>query len=146
MESMSNRTVYNTYVIDDGWNLPYEVIEEIDLRIANSRRMVYEEVLRQHAQHKGEWLTAEIACEYGAKAWVYRVLSGNQCIGKLREFGKELQERYGVTEIEAINILFERNVADYVNKYYRMQHLIPRRIDQQEICDTVAQEYLAAVG
>ena len=28
-EEGRGRTVYSSYVIDDGWNLPYEVIEEI---------------------------------------------------------------------------------------------------------------------
>jgi hypothetical protein len=38
---------------------------------------------------------------------------------------KELRELYGLTEIEARNILFERNVSDYVNKYDRNRNLIP---------------------
>ncbi len=32
-ERNSTRTVYRSYVIDDGWNVPKEVIEAVDLRI-----------------------------------------------------------------------------------------------------------------
>jgi hypothetical protein len=46
----------------------------------------------------------------------------------------ELQELYGVTELESINILFGYNVNDYVNRYYRMKNKIPNYVNQQEIC------------
>ena len=58
-------------------------------------------------------------------SWIYRVQNGNQYIGKVREIGEELRRLYGVTEIEARNILFERNVSDYVNKYDRIRNLMP---------------------
>ena len=32
-ERNSTRTIYRSYVIDDGWNVPKEVIEAVDLRI-----------------------------------------------------------------------------------------------------------------
>lgn len=57
----------------------------------------------------------------------------------------ELQELYGVTEFESINILFEHNVNDYVNRYYRMKNRILNYVDQQGICDEVVQEYLLAM-
>ena len=37
----------------------------------------------------------------------------------------------------------ERNVADYLNKYYRIQHKIPLNVNEQAICDDIAYEYLA---
>ncbi len=132
-----HRTTYRSYVIDDGWNPPYEVIEEIEFKIAETQREAMIEVIKQHKNHKGDWLTDEVAERYAARSWVYRILNSNQYVGKVREIGKELQELYGVEEIEAINILFEHNVRDYVNKYYRIKNLIPRNVNPQRICDEV---------
>ena len=141
-EEERGRTVYSSYVIDDGWNLPYEVIEEINYRISKSQAAAYREVCRQHIEHKGDWLTKEVAYKYAAKSWVYRVVYFNQYINEVREMGEELQEKYGVTEIEAINTLFEHNVDDYIYKYYRIKNLIPLKVNQQEICNNVLEEYI----
>jgi hypothetical protein len=100
---------------------------------------------RRSWHHKGEWLTTEVASIYAAKSWIYRVYEGGQYCGKVREIGTELQERYGVTELEAINILFEHNVADYVNRYYRMKNRISGYVDEQRICDEVIATYLLAM-
>jgi hypothetical protein len=59
--------------------------------------------------------------------------------------GMELQEKYGVTEVEAINILFEHNVSDYVDRYYRMKNRISGYVDEQRICDEVIATYLLAM-
>lgn len=144
-ETSSVKTVFNSYVVDDGWNLPYEVMEEIEFRIAEAKSVAMERIKKAHQQHKGMWLTSEVARKYAAKSWVFRVIESNQYCGKVREIGEELQLLYGVTELEAINILFEHNVDDYVNKYYRIQHLIPNNVNQQGICDEVAYEYLLAM-
>lgn len=144
-ENGGTRTRFNTlYVLDDGWDPPYEVVEEIEFRIAESVLGAYREVARQHRDHKGDWLTEEVAGEYFAKSWIYRAANGNRYIGKVKEIGDELRELYGVTEIEAINILAGKNVSDYVNKYRRIKNLIPRKIDSQEICDEVVREYRMA--
>ena len=70
------------------------------------------------------------------------MLADGQYIGKVREIGEELQKEYGVTELEAINILNENNVDDYLNKYYRIQHRIPHYVNAQAICDDMAYDYL----
>ena len=67
------------------------------------------------------------------------MLSAGQYVGMVRELGEELQKKYGVTELEAINILRNYNVSDYVNKYYRIKNLIPLRISEE----TVWEETLA---
>ena len=118
-------TKFNTYVVDDGWNLPYEEIEENELQVVEPELKAYEDVQKLNRNHQGFWLTDEVARKYAAKSWIYRVQNGNQYIGKVREIGEELRRLYGVTEIEARNILFERNVSDYVNKYDRIRNLIP---------------------
>jgi len=136
------RTIYKKYVIDDGWNLPKEIVEAIDLKVELARQEAYKQICYENRMHQGGWLTAEVARKYAAKSWIYRVLSCGQYVGMVRKIGQELQREYGVSELEAINILNERNVADYVHKYYCMQHKIPNTVDEQEICDDIAYEYL----
>ena len=143
-ENGRTRTSFYSYDVDDGWNLPYEVIEEINYRIARSKKEAYRDVLKQNKQHKGEWLTIDVANKYADEAWFYIVKNDGQYIHEVREFGTELQDKYGVTELEAINILFENNVDDYVENYYRIRNLIPVSVDQQKICDMVVAEYLFA--
>lgn len=124
-EKTRNPVRFNTYVVDDGWNLPYEEADETDLQVVGSELEAYAEVCRKNRSHKGLWLTSEVARKYAAKSWIYRVQNGNQYTGKVREIGEELRKLYGLTEIEARNILFEHNVSDYVNKYDRIRNLIP---------------------
>ena len=145
MENKGVGSVTRAYVIDDGWNLPYEVVEVIDLRIAKSKKEAYEDVVRQKKLHQGKWLTTQVAREYADKSWVYRIINGGQYIGEVREYGEQLQRDYGVTELEAINILFENNVSDYVSKYTRIKNLQPLIIDEQKICDMVVSEYRMTV-
>ena len=134
---------YNTYVVDDGWNTPYEVTEEADLQVVGSCLKPYKEFYRQNRNHKGSWLTHEVAREYAAKSWIFRVQNGNQYRGKVREIGEELRRLYGVTEIEARNILFGQNVADYVNKYDRIRNLIPVGAIHNDYDDTMAEQRMA---
>lgn len=141
-EEYMDRTKYVRYVVDDGWNPPKEVIEMIEFRIAEAKEAALRRVRNLNKKHKGEWLTREVIHEYEAKALIYRLLSGNQYIGKVREYGIELQEKYGVTEQEAINIVMENKTVDYARKYYKIKNLIPDFVDQQYICDTIKQEYL----
>ena len=145
-EAGGARTRFNTlYVFDDGWDPPYEVVEEIEYRIAESRLGAYKEVTMQNREHKGGWLTEEVARIYSARSWIYRVANGNQYVGKVKEIGDELRESYGVTELEAINILSGKNVSDYVSKYSRIKNLIPKTVDPQKICDEVVTEYSMAM-
>lgn len=72
------------------------------------------------------FLTDEIAVEYRRKA---QNISNHQYIGELRRLGKELQERCGVTELEAINILNGNHINEYVHKYERKRSKIYVDID-----------------
>ena len=134
-EYSTARQIYKRHVIDDGWseNMPLEVIEIIELRVQMARNEAIRRVYEEHKSHKGDWLNADVARKYEAAAWIYLVLSGGQYIGKVRELGQELQDKYGVTELEAINILNGYNVSDYVNKYYRIENCIPLFVDENAI-------------
>ena len=86
-----------------------------------SKKLEY--IRREKMNHKGEWLTVEGAEEYVARA--KKLLSRNPVdVGERRELRTELQERYGLTELEAINILNGNLINDYVNKYYRIKNEI----------------------
>ena len=148
MEDMDDKprvkTLIRSYVVDDGWHLPKEIIETIDIRIAEAKSDALRRVKAEHDRHKGKWLTEDAVRKYQAKSWIFREYEGNQYCGMVRKIGEELQEEYGVTELEAFNILLENssNVKDYLNKYYNIEHMIPMHVDEQWICDRVLEDYL----
>lgn len=49
-------------------------------------------------------------------------------VGEKRKLRMELQQKYGLTELEATNILNGYHVEDYLNKYERIGNLIPTHI------------------
>lgn len=60
-----------------------------------------------------ELLTRQIANEYQRKA-ARLPDNGLQDIGERRALRLELQERCGLTELQAINVLNDRHVGDYI--------------------------------
>lgn len=60
-----------------------------------------------------ELLTRSIAKEYQRKAEKLPN-NGLQDIGERRSLRVELQEKYGLTELQAINVLNNRHVGDYI--------------------------------
>ena len=140
-EASNVRSLYRAYIINDGWAVPKEVIEVIDLKIEQAWEEAYIQVCRQRSEHRGKWLTKKACFKYEGKSWIYRVLNDSQYEGKVREIGLELQRIYGVTEVEAINIMNGRNINDYVNKYYRLKNKIPLNFYPHDICDEIINEY-----
>lgn len=130
-----------SHVVDDGWNLPTEVVEEITLRVIEAYDDALLTVRIENMNHKGRWLTMEAAKKYEMKSWVWRCIYENQYIGKLAEIRRELMENYGVTELEAVNILNGRNVKDYVAKYDRIRNMIPVGVNVEQIVNEVRREY-----
>lgn len=82
-----------------------------------------ERLINEKNKHKGEWLTYEACIYYRNKAKGY--LTNGQDIGIRRELRKELQERFGLLEIEAINILNGFCFSIYIEKYRRIKYCIP---------------------
>lgn len=140
-EVSNYRSIYKAYIIDDGWNIPKEVIEVIDFKIEQAWDEAYAEVCKQRNKHKGKWITKKDCFMYEAKSWIYRVLNDSQYEGKVREIGLELQRIYGVTEVEAINIMNGKYINEYVEKYYRLKNRIPLKFCTQDICDKILEEY-----
>lgn len=74
--------------------------------------------------HEGDWLTWEAVNKYRKLA---EQLSENnqECIGERRELCEQMMKEYGITELEAVNILNGHHAADYVRKYKRIREQIP---------------------
>lgn len=141
LEGLSQASRFVAKVVDDGWNLPYEVVEEIRARIIKAYDEAYLTVCKAKRDHKGRWLTLRAAKKYETKSWVWRCVYDNQYIGELKKMQNELMNEYGVTELEAVNILNGRNVRDYVTKYERIRKLIPMRVNEERIAYEVREEY-----
>ena len=140
-EYTSARTILKRYVIDDGWNVPEEIIADIELKIEQSWDEAVREVEMLKRKHKGNWITMGIAQYYRQLAAPFLAFHDRQYVQTIRELGVELRKKYGVTELEAINILNGYHLKDYVNKYYMIRNLIPAGFDAQSICDMVLSEY-----
>lgn len=87
-----------------------------------------ERLVNEHEKHKGLWLTAEVVAEYQKRARRISTI-GDQDVGVRRALRQELQEKYGLLEIEAINILNGYHAAFYVEKYRRIQNCLPWNTD-----------------
>ena len=83
-----------------------------------------ERLINEQRKHKGQWLTKEVVDYYYEQA--QKCSSNNsQDIGQRRQLRKELQERFGLLEIEAVNILSGVHGAFYVEKYNRIRNCTP---------------------
>lgn len=84
-------------------------------------------LIKENERHQGEWLTPEVVAIYQAKA---AELPGRDDVGKRRKLRDEFQKRYGLQELEAINILNGFLVDVYLRKYERIQNLIPLIVEK----------------
>ena len=71
-------------------------------------------LIHERQKHKGEYNQAQ-KC----------TCNTSEDVGQRRQLRKELQERYGLLEIEAVNILGGVHGAFYVAKYDRIRNGIP---------------------
>ena len=88
------------------------------------RRTPDKVVSDQYRKHKGEWLTSEVAHAYRKKAEALGT-ANLELTGERRRLYEELKTKYGVTDVEAVDILNGYRISDYVDKYYRIKNLIP---------------------
>lgn len=87
----------------------------------NNREL--ERLTNEKSKHKGDWLTLEACNYYREKAKQYK--ENGQDAGTKRELRIELQTRYGLLDIEAINILNGFYTSFYVEKYRRIKECLP---------------------
>ena len=78
----------------------------------------------ENMQHKGDWLTQGVCDKYREEAASINDFDP-QDIRRHRELRWQLQEKYGLTEVEAINILNGNNISDYLLKYRRIMNREP---------------------
>lgn len=83
-----------------------------------------ERLVNEKNKHKGEWLTEEAVAYYQEKAKNVSQ-SNHQDIGAKHALRQELQERFGLLEIEAINILNGFYARFYIEKYKRIKDCLP---------------------
>ena len=82
--------------------------------------------------HKGKWLTVEAVLHYRKLGAQLRDF-GNYMSGERRNLCLQLMDEYGVTEIEAFNIVNGYGGMDYVAKYERIRTQTPLRIVDKPI-------------
>lgn len=83
-----------------------------------------ERLTNEKIKHRGQWLTEEAVTYYQKKAKSFSQLN-NQDIGAKRALRQELQERFGLLEIEAVNILNGFYAKYYIEKYRRIKACLP---------------------
>jgi len=78
-----------------------------------------------------EPLSKEICKQFQERA---KQISNCADVGAFRELRIELQNRCGVTEIQAINILNGRHVSEYINQYRMAQESLSlNKVDREYI-------------
>jgi len=90
-----------------------------------------EHLKKAYINHKGGWLTDEVVAEF-QKLAVKLPHEEGQAIGEKRKLCIRLMEEYGVTELEAVNIINGNRTSDYVTKYHRIQNQIPLMINNDK--------------
>lgn len=94
-------------------------------------REYLERELKYH--NKEKWLTEEIVVSFQKKAEELAGTEG-QITGERKVLCQKLMNEYGVTELEAANILGKfGGTKDYVNKYRRIREQIPLNIQKNRI-------------
>ena len=90
------------------------------------KRDINEELVRAqhryHEDHGYKWITNEIVKEYQKKFRV-ALQNGENEVDTEMMYRLELKNIYGLTDLEAINILREYHTRDYIDKYKRMKNL-----------------------
>ena len=91
-----------------------------------------ERLINEKSKHTGDWITEEAVAYYQQKAKECS-LANAQDTGVRHKLRRELQERYGLLEIEAINILNGFYTKHYIEKYRRIRECRPLQSDAGKI-------------
>lgn len=103
--------------------------------MASRKEKDLEYLKKASRNHVGKWLTEEVVVEYQALAAKISD-SNNQMIGEKRKLCIQLMNEYGLTEMEALNILNGHRAYDYIAKYERIRTLTPLYIKKDTPADT----------
>ena len=96
-----------------------------------SKESIIDSYEKKRAAHKGLWLTSKEDVE--GYIQLAKELKGNrnQDTGARRKLKEVLQEEFGLTDIEAVNILNEHNIQDYITKYTNLLNMVIPGIDKE---------------
>ena len=104
--------------------------ENLKQRRLNAKEWVNKQYER-HIRNDFQWLDSDATHRYHKK-----FIETNRNASSQRRLADELMRIYGVTDIEAINILHGRNAGDYISKYERIKDRIPvnvkKRVDKED--------------
>lgn len=100
--------------------------------MASRRERDIEWLRESFKNHKGGWLTEEAVKKYQELA---KKISGPDKVmaGERRNLCLQLIKEYGVTELEAINIINGYCVGDYIAKYERIKTQTPLIIENDKL-------------
>ena len=119
---------------------PQNEEQKLARKLARAQKVV-DKQYAWHVENEYDWITLEVVKEYRQKVELleeYRQkveLLGEDVsdTGIRRKLRIELQRKYGLLEIEAINILNGYNVPAYLAKYERIKNKIPLvKIQEQQ--------------
>lgn len=83
-------------------------------------------------EHQGkDWLTWEAVRKYCDRAKQLNN-TGQQSSGERRELCQQIMQEYGITELEAVNIINGYGAADYIRKYERIKNQTALKIDENK--------------
>lgn len=106
---------------------------EEEIKILKTQKE-YDELVKEqnkwHTEHDYGWLTEKVVEDYRTKYMAALQNGGNEA-EEQKKYCTELQNTYGLTEIEATNILNGFHTQDYISKYSRIRKLLP--IQRKEI-------------
>ena len=105
--------------------MKYEDFDEEESDSVKKKRNLEKKLKKfkqMHDKHKGEWITLEDAKEYRDRAEKLPY-NGRQDIGERRALRIELQERFGLAEGDAINIINGFYLREIVQVYDNIKNL-----------------------
>ncbi len=76
--------------------------------------------------HSGEWITIENATLYSEIGKLLLPETNGQIIGEAREFAIRIMKKYGLNEIEAINVVRGNLLKDIVHRYDKLREKIEK--------------------
>lgn len=100
--------------------------------MASRREKELQYLKQQFDNHKGDWLTMEGVNKYRQLANKINSID-SQLVGERSALCHQMMNEYGITELEATNIINGYNASDYVRKYERIRHQIPLNIDDKKV-------------
>lgn len=102
-------------------------IKKTDEQVQREANKWVKQQYDRHIKHNFKWLNSNTVEKYYKK-----FADSNKSAAIQRQLLDELMNIYGVTDLEAINILRGTNTGDYINKYERIRTLRPVKHERKK--------------